>query len=213
VSAKDTIKYAFPDLSDTNKLKVIDSNYLKIVNAIKDNPYSANYDTALKGGFSICYYYNKSGQYLLYKKGQKVIDTIGSCSLGVPYSNLGYMGADFDKAFVFVQSFGSGNPHIIQLYDKATAKNLIKEGSALIGVDTTHQTLLYSEQDVPSPADKMTLFDTKTNSKNKYEFPKEIFAEPEILNRIKLVTVTYKTFTIEYQFKGYKQTKRLQYSR
>lgn len=83
----------------------IDSSYVMNVRNIEENPYSANYDTIIRGGFSILYSYDKEMQYLLYKKGNKVIDTIGGCSLGLPYKNLGYVGADFDKTFVFCKFF------------------------------------------------------------------------------------------------------------
>jgi hypothetical protein len=101
-------------LVDSSKQAATDSNYLNMLKEIKENPYSDNYDTVIKGGFSISYYHDTEDQYLIYKKGQKVIDTIGSCSLGLLYKNLGYICADFDNTFVFVQSFGSGNPDYIQ---------------------------------------------------------------------------------------------------
>ena len=200
-------------LVDTNKQAAIDSNYLNIVEQIKENPYSDNYDTVIKGGFSISYYHDTEDQYLIYKKGQKVIDTIGGGSLGLLYKNLGYIGADFDKTFVFVNSFGGGNPHYIQLLDKETAKNLIPDGSAWIDVDTSKQVFLYSKADVPSETDSMTLFDTEKMTQKKYAFPKEIFDEPEKLNRIRLINVTHKTFTIEYDFKDGTITKKKMYSR
>jgi len=105
----DTIK----QVSDVSIQAKIDSNYLENLNYIKENPYSDRYDTIIKGSFSISYVHDKKLQYLLYKKKQKIIDTIGGCSLGLPYNNLGYIGADFDKTFVFVNSFGSGNPNYI----------------------------------------------------------------------------------------------------
>ena len=214
VATKGTTKYiSINNVVDTNKIRVVDSNYFEIVNEIKENPYSANYDTTLKGGFSIAYYHDSSDQYLLYKKGQKIIDTIGSCSLGLPYKNLGYVGADFENCFVFVQSFGSGNPHYIQVYDKETAKNLISDFGSWIDVDTNKQVLLFSIADVPSKTDSMTLFDVKKNTKRQYAFPSEIFNEPERLNRIRLLNLTDKEFTIEYDFNDRTITKKKKYSR
>lgn len=125
---KDTIKQA-----ETKT----DSHYLKFVKIIKEDAYSDRYATKLKGGFSISHHFDSIDQYIVYKKGEIIIDTIGDCSLGLPYKNLGYIAADFDKSFVFMQSFGSGNPPIIQLYEKETAQNLIEEFSAWIDVDTT----------------------------------------------------------------------------
>lgn len=190
-----------------------DGNYIENVRNIEENPYSANYDTTIKGGFSILYSYDREMQYLLYKKGSKVIDTIGDCSLGLPYKNLGYVGADFDKTFVFVNSFGSGNSHYIWLYEKETAKNLIPEFSAWIDVDTLKQVLLYSKADVPNEKDSMTLFDTRKMTQKEYAFPEEIFDEPEKLNRIRFINIADKTFTIEYDYKDRTITKTRKYSR
>ena len=198
---------------DTNPQPLVDSNYLDIVENIKENPYSDVFDTSIKGGFSISFSYDTANQYLIYKKGEKVIDTISGCSLGLLYKNLGYIGADFDKTFVFVNSYGSGNPHYIRLIDKETAKDLISRGSAWIDVDTIRQVLLYSKADVPFETDSMTLLDTKTMKEKEYAFPEEIFSEPEKLNRITLINITDKTFTIEYEYQDGSITKRKTYSR
>jgi hypothetical protein len=59
----------------------------------------------------------------------------------------------------------------------------------------------------------MTLFDTKKMIQKDYAFPKEIFDDPEILNRIRLINVSDKEFTIEYEFKDWTVTKRKKYNR
>jgi hypothetical protein len=46
-----------------------------------------------------------------------------------------------------------------------------------------------------------------------YPFPKEILGEAEALNRIKLLNVTDKTFTIKYSFKDWSTTKKKMYTR
>ena len=199
--------------TSTNINDVVDSIPRRIMETKTPISYSDNYDTSLKGGYSLSYYSNSTDQFIIYRKGQKVIDTIGNCSIGLPFKNLGYLAADFDNTFVFMQSFASSNPRIIQLYNKETVTNLIKEFSVMIDVDTIQQVLLYSENDVPTVGDKMILFDTKKLTKNKYEFPKEIFNEPEICNRIRLKNVSSKTFTIEYEFNDRQNTKLRQYSR
>ncbi|MEI6583888.1 MAG: hypothetical protein WCO43_09900 [Chitinophagia bacterium] len=207
----DTIRKSYNNFTQEE----IDSNYIEYLKDIEENPYSDNFDTLIKGGFSISFYHDKELQYLLYKKGNKVIDTIGSCSLGLPYKNLGYIGADFDSTFVFVNSFGKGNPHYIWLYDKVKMKNLIPEGGAMIDADIHEQVLLYSKIDVPveSNGDKMTLFDTRNMTQKDYAFPGEIFNEPEKLNRIRLTNVTDETFTIEYNIKDGTITRKKKYSR
>ena len=176
-----------------------DSNYFENMKRIAENPYSSFYDTSLNGGFSISFCNDKEMQYLLYKKGDTLKDTIGSTSLGIRYKSLGYIGADFDKTFVFVNSFGNGNPHYIRLYEKETLTNLIPDGSAWIDVDTSSQVLLFSKSDVPFEGDSMTLFDTKKMSYKNYAFPKEIFDGPQKLKRIKLIKLNERAFTIEFE--------------
>lgn len=203
-----------------SKIEISKINYTidnsKNVNVTKkkvENSTEENNDTFLKGGFSIIYNTDDEDQYLIYKKGKRIIDTLNSCSLGLPMKNLGYLISDFDNTFILGQSYGSGNPTVIQLYKKETAKKLIKEYSAIIDVDSTNQILLYSENDVPKLTDKITLYDIKKGSKEKYDFPKEVFGEPEILNRIHLINISDKVFTIEYEFNDYRNTKQQKYTR
>ena len=191
----------------------IESNYNENLNRIKENPYSSNYDTTLKKGFIISYFYDSQFQYLFYKKENNIIDTLSVCSIQLPYKNLGYIGADFDNTFVLVKSYGSSNPHYISLYEKEKMKNLLSTGSALIDVDTINQVLLYSKNDVPNEGDNMTLYDTKTMIQKDYHFPNEIFNESEKLNRINLVNITDTTFTIEYKFNDKTETKKRIYIR
>ncbi|WP_298119586.1 hypothetical protein [Flavobacterium sp.] len=207
--------------SDKDKF-VIPKNEIKISKVNQDIDTSKiiaiqkteeNNETYLKGGFSIIYSTDNEEQYLIFKKDEKVIDTLNSCSFGCLEKNLGYVISDFDDTFILGQSFGGGNPTVIQLYEKKTGKNLIKQYSAIIDVDTTKQVVLYSENDVPKQTDRMTLFDAKTRQKKTYEFPKEVFGEPEILNRIHLTNTTDKSFTIEYEFDEYNQKKQKMYSR
>lgn len=189
------------------------SKNLKKINQKSENLSEENNDIYLKGSFSILYSTDDELQYLVLKKGEKTIDTLNNCSIGLPLKNLGYVVFDFEDSFVFAQSFGSGNPHMIQFYEKETAQNLIKENSAIIDIDSTKQVLLYSENDVPKLNDRMTLFDTKNRKSKNYEFPKEVFGEAEILNRIHLVNLSEKEFIIEFEFNDYKQKKQKKYIR
>jgi hypothetical protein len=115
------------------------------------DPY--DYDTTLTGGYTISFKADDSLQYLYLMKGQKMISEIASCSRGMLYKNLGYVGADFRDYFVLVHSFGSGNPHYIELIKKATGDNVLGQGSAWIDVIEDKGILLYCEQDVPSAKD------------------------------------------------------------
>ena len=116
----------------------------------------------------------------------------------MPYKNLGYVGADFKDYFVFVNSFGSGNPNYIELIKKSNGKNILKSGSAWIDVERKQDYLLYCENDVPNEKDKMILYNIKTGQKQFFEFPNEIFNEPEILNRIQISKLTEKELIIKY---------------
>ena len=188
------------------------SKNINVTNKKVEDSTEENNDTFLKGGFSIIYSTDHENQYLIYKKGKRIIDTLNSCSLGLPMKNLGYVISDFDNTFILGQSYGSGNPTVVELYEKETAKKLIKEYSAIIDVESINQILLYSENDVPKLTDKITLYDIKKGIKEKYDFPKEVYGEPEILNRIHLINISDKVFTIEYEFNDYRNTKRQKYT-
>lgn len=62
------------------------------------------------------------------------------------YKNLGYIGADFGDSFVFTKSFGSGNPHEIELIEKETGKEIKagiwvdanEEKGILVYIDNIH---------------------------------------------------------------------------
>ena len=77
-----------------------------------------DYGTTLKGGYKILFKVDDSLEYLYLKKGNKTIIELSSMSKGLPYKNLGYIGADFTHYFILVHSFGGGNPHYIELIKK-----------------------------------------------------------------------------------------------
>ena len=172
---------------------------------------SYNYDTTLKGGYTISFKVDDTLQYLYLKKGDRTIRELASTSKGMLYKNLGYVGADFKDFFVLVHSFGSGNPHYIELIKKATGKNIIKEGSAWIDANETKEFLLYSDNDVPNPGNKMTLHNLRTGQKQFFNFPADIFGEPEILNRIRIHTLSGKQLVVKYNTEKGSKTKK--YSR
>jgi hypothetical protein len=157
-----------------------------------------DYDTTLKSGYTILFQVDDSLQYLYLKKGNKTITELASTSRGILYKSLGYVGADFKDYFVLVHSFGSGNPHDIELIKKTTGQNLLKEGAAWIDVDEQKEFLLYSDNDVPGPKDKMTLYNIRTGQRQRFSFPSDIFDEPEILNRIQISKLTDKQLVIKY---------------
>ena len=164
-----------------------------------------DYDTTLKGGYTISFKVDDSLQYLYLKKRSKTIIELASTSRGLLYKNLGYVGTDFKDYFVLVHSFGSGNPNYIELIKKSTGRNALKEGAAWIDVDKKKEFILYSDNDVPNSKNKMTLYNTRTRQKQFFSYPSDIFNEPQILNRIQISRLTDKQFVIKYDtLKGFK---------
>jgi hypothetical protein len=158
-----------------------------------------DYDTTLKGGYTISFKVDDSLQYLYLKKGNRTITELASTSRGMLYKNLGYVGADFTDYFVFVQSFGSGNPHYIELIKKATGKNVLKDAAAWIDVDERKGFLLYSDKDVPRQKDKMTLYNIDAGQRQYFSFPADIFDGPEVLNRIQIHKLSASQLVIRYE--------------
>ena len=158
-----------------------------------------DYDTILKGGYTILYKTDDSLQYLFLKKGNKVISELSSTSKGLLHKNLGYVAADFKDYFVLAHSFGSGNPHNIELIKKTTGKNILKDWAAWIDFIEDKEMLLYSDNDVPSAKDKMTLLNVKTGQKQFFSFPQDIFDEPQVLNRISIENLTDNELVIKYE--------------
>ncbi len=171
----------------------------------KAEPY--DYDTTLAGGYKITFKVDDSLQYLYLKKGKRTIKELASTSRGLPYKNLGYIGADFKDYFVLVHSFGSGNPHYIELLKKITGKNILKNGAAWIDVDKKKGYLLYSNNNVPRPKDKMTLHNITTGQRQYFNFPSDIFDGPQILNRIQIRQLTDKQLVIRYDTEKGSRTK------
>ncbi len=170
-----------------------------------------DYDTTLKGGYTISFRVDDSLQYLYLKRGDKTITALALTSKGMLYKNLGYVGADFTHHFVLVHSFGSGNPHYIELIKKSNGKNVIKSGAAWIDVDEEKEYLLYSDNAVPDKKDKMTLYNVKAGQKQLFNFPIDIFAQPEVLNRIQISKLTDKQLEITYEVEN--RIKTILYSR
>jgi hypothetical protein len=177
------------------------------------------FDTTLAQGYHLNFRItidtteNDSIQRLFLMKNDDEIIELSSTSYGIPHKSLGFLWADFENSFVFVQTFGGGNPRTVQLIEKKTGKNLIEEFSVLIDVDETSQMMLYSENDTPNPSDRMTLYDVKKNVKKQYEFPSDVFGCNEVCNNIDLLSVTNASFIIEYGTCNEQKVKQRKYSR
>ena len=166
-----------------------------------------DYDTTLKGGYTISFKVDDSLQYLYLKKGNKTITELSSTSRGMLYKNLGYVGADFTNYFVLVHSFGSANPHYIELIRKSTGKNLFENAPAWIDADEKKEYLLYCDCDVPDNKDEIILFNIRTGKKQYFKFPGDIFGGPQVLNRIQISKLTDTQLVITYQTEKGSKTK------
>ncbi|MGC4104393.1 hypothetical protein [Ferruginibacter sp.] len=165
------------------------------------------YDSILKGGYHISFKMDDSLEYLYLKQKHRIITELSSCSRGLPYKGLGYLAADFTGYFVLVHSFSGGNPTNIELIEKKTGKNILPLSAAWIDDVENKQMLLYCEQDVPSEKDRMILYNVQTGKKEAFPFPKAIFSEPQVLNRISIKSLTATALTISYDSEKGTKTK------
>lgn len=160
------------------------------------------YQTNLKGGYRLAYFDDGKLQHLTLKRGNRTIRELSSLSTGLLQKNLGYVGSDFRYYFVLVRSFGSGNPHYIELIKKSSGRSILKNGSAWIDADQKKELLLYSEHDIPTSADKIVLMNIRTLQKEHFPFPEDVFGEREVLNRIRIKKITSSTLVILYRVNG-----------
>lgn len=149
------------DCSD--KIDTKDS-YPSIAELYKNNPYE--FDTFLKRGYYLHFEYFIKNEdkipkmALVIKFDDKIIDTLNILGYGASHRELGYVGADFNNTFVFVTSFGLGNPHEIQLIEKKTGE-IIKKGY-WVDANEKEEVLLYFTN-TDNNTDSLKLFDIKHN--------------------------------------------------
>jgi hypothetical protein len=122
-----------------------------------------DFDTLLSNGFYLSYNISANTkekiQSLTLMKGSKKIRTLNETNLGTLHKNLGYIGADFGETFVFVQSYGSGNPSDIQLIEKESG-NEIRHGS-WVDADEKEKILLYIKN-IHDENEMLMLYDLET---------------------------------------------------
>lgn len=105
------------------------------------------FDTLMKNGYHLHFEYFKSDPdssietQLVLMKGKKAIDILNNMGYGIVMKNLGYIGADFNDYFAFVQSYGSGNTHDVQLIRKRDAFEVTH--GFIIAADEKNELLLY----------------------------------------------------------------------
>ncbi len=154
------------------------------------------YDTLLKSGYKLRFKFNDSAQLLILMHKDSLIRELSSVERSELPKTLGYKAADFDNYFAFVKSFGSGNPHVLQIIKKETGE-VIRNG-AWIDANEKKGYILYSPKPIPQPGDSMVLINMNSMVEKKYEFPSDIFDGPEVLNRIKLKNVDSDGLSLEY---------------
>lgn len=160
------------------------------------NPYP--YDTILTGGYSLSYVVNGNVQYLFLRKND-FKKKISENSKGLPHKNLGYVAADFKNYFVLAHSYGSGNPHYIELIRKKDGLNVLSEDAVWIAADERQEFLVYCNSPTPDIKDKILLYNVGKRSIERFDFPKEIYNDPTVINSIILDTVTKDRFVISYE--------------
>ena len=174
-----------------------------------------DYKKKLKNGYKLEYqvYVEPNStdtlQTIVLMNGTIKIKDLNEGSYGLPHKNIGYVGADFDNSFVFVQSFGSGNPHYFQLIDKESGKS-IRSG---IFIDTVEkeQVLVYLAE-TNEKIEKLKIYDVK----NSNEIIATGFEKSKCLNHvigglrncIEIDTITKNSITLKINTNKEKITKK-----
>lgn len=171
------------------------------------NAPSYDYKTKLKGGYRIVFQKGRLYKNLSLWKGNRRVRKFGPSSCGLLNKNLGYVGADFQEYFALVQSFGSGNPHYVELIRKRDGKNRFVGNRETCWIDASerHSVFLFSRQCVPKSGDKMILMNVNTMRKRYLDFPQSILSEPDVLGRIRISSVSRRELVLEFSsFNGSK---------
>ncbi|GAA4026622.1 hypothetical protein GCM10022386_07480 [Flavobacterium cheonhonense] len=169
-------------------------------NKIEIEPY--DFDTLLTRGYHLSYRVHfdtiekQNMQSLTLVKGEKDIIELNETSYPMIHKSLGYIGGDFGETFLFIQSYGSGNPNQMQLIKKENG-TILKEG---IFVDNREdeRILLYIET-LNDDSEKLVLLDLKNNKEKIItDFNNSICAEIGNLRDCVLIdTVTTKEVVLK----------------
>ncbi|MDF7800825.1 hypothetical protein P4C99_15225 [Pontiellaceae bacterium B1224] len=163
-------------------------------------PYSY-FPTNLSHGYSLSYrvYRDVSDdhvmQCLTLVRGNQDIKKLSGMSYGLLQKNLGYIGADFDDTFLFVQSWGGGNPHDIQLIDKATGA-IITEGT-WVSVNEEEGLFLYLHDIFESTAE-LRLYDTRNKKETVIDVRDPIINLRTVWDSWSEISVSNSPFSDEY---------------
>ncbi|PKV62776.1 hypothetical protein [Pontibacter ramchanderi] len=174
-----------------------------------------SYDTLLSQGYHLSYrvYLDSATdeglQSLTLVKGKRDIKQLSETSYPMLHKNLGYIGADFGDTFLFVQSFGSGNPHEIQLIDKKTGKELMN--GVWVDVNQPEKVILYITN-IYEENEDLKLLDLK----NKKEIVVKDFSDSNCVkeqigglrNCVEIDSVTSKEIILKIESEGERITKK-----
>jgi hypothetical protein len=163
---KKEIESAKLEILEQNNLHQEDSSAKQMLRIeeprdLEIEPYG--FDTMLGDSFYLSYrvyndtFENGKLQSLTLVKGKKDIKQISETSFPMLHKNLGYISADFEETFLFVQSFGSGNPHELQLILKETGEVLTK--GVFVSQNEAEKILLYIKDE---DMEELTLHDLKS---------------------------------------------------
>src|SRR5215471_5398745 len=161
-----------------------------------ERPY--DYDTTLSGGYHISFKVDKDMQYLYLMKQGRIIKELSNCSRGLLYQNLGYKAADFKNYFVLAHSYGSGNPHYIELFRKSDGHNVLKPGSCWIDADEKKAFLLYYIDGASSSDVTIILRAVDTGIEEKYPLPFEEGKNAFVLKSIRIKEINNKKMTLSF---------------
>jgi hypothetical protein len=167
--------------------------FLALLPAFVATAQTDSYNRTLKSGYRIESSTDDSLMYLHLKKGNAVIAEISSHTKGLPLKGLGYVGADFTNYFALVHSFGAGNPHYMELINKADGKNILNHNAEWIDASEELQAVLYTDIDAGNK--KFILYDCTNNKKNTFNLPSDITGP---INEMEIENITSRQLIIKY---------------
>lgn len=157
-----------------------------------------DYDTALKGGYTIAFRADDTDEYLFLRRGDTIITKLSDYPRAALYKNLGYKVADFADYFVLVHSFGSGNPHEIELIEKRTGKDILDSDAIWIDANERKGFLLYGHEN----SQGMVLYNSNSGKEKKLPYPKGISNDALMLEDMKFIKVSPRELVVRYFLNG-----------
>lgn len=179
----------------------------------EEQPYE--YTTKLSGGYRIEFTTDDELKYLHLWRSNKRIAELSSVSCGLLHKNLGYVAADYPDHFAFVNSFGSGNPHMVALIRKLDGIDLLKKetDACWIDVNVPNSLFVYSDACVPKAKNRIALFNLETQKRRYLYFPKIVLSGTNALGRISIASISHKYVSLKFESDDFKSsiTRRYRY--